>query len=90
MTLLSDGNILVRNINIDASGITPNRYQSAESWYEDIEGRESYFLLLTSDEYTTFMSSLYGRKLIAYRGLLSEFNIDGYYVLEFGGNIFLD
>ena len=90
MTLLSDGNILVRNINIDASGITPNRYQSAESWYEDIEGQESYFLLLTSDEYTTFMSSLYGRKLIAYRGLLSEFNIDGYYVLEFGGNIFLD
>lgn len=89
-TLLSDGNILVRNINIDASGITPNRYQSAESWYEDIEGQESYFLLLTSDEYTTFMSSLYGRKLIAYRGLLSEFNIDGYYVLEFGGNIFLD
>ena len=89
-TLLSNGKVQVRNVNVLQSGISPNRYQSSEAWYRDQEGQESYFLMLTDAEYATFKASAYYGRLMMERQVLSYFEVGGYHIYEFNGNIFLD
>ena len=89
-TLLSDGKVRVRNVNVLQNGISPNRYQSSEAWYKDQEGQESYFLMLTDAEYATFKASAYYGRLTMERQVLSYFQVGGYHIYEFNGNIFLD
>lgn len=87
-TLLSDGEILVRNINIDESGVTPNLYQTSDRWYEDIEGQEYYFFLFTEEEYTLFTKSDLFVELDVGGRLMSISYVEGYYIVEMRGNPF--
>ena len=87
-TLLSDSKVKVRNINLSASGISPNRYQSSETWYKDKEGQETYFLMLTESEYTTFKATDMYKELLAYQALLSTFRSGDYYILVLSQNLF--
>lgn len=87
-TLLSDGEILVRNINVDESGVTPNLYQTSDRWYEDIEGQEYYFFLFTEEEYTLFTKSDLLVELDVGGRLMSISYVEGYYIVEMRGNPF--
>lgn len=89
-TILSDSKVKVRNINLSTSGISPDQYQSSERWYEDKEGQETYFLMLTESEYATFkMTDIY-KEVLAYQALLSTFQSGDYYILVFNQNPFLN
>ena len=88
-TLLSNGKVVVRNIDVTTDGVKPYYYQSSRSWFEDREGQDSYFLLLTSAEYQTFIYSAYGNRMFAERILLGHYQVGGYHILEFNGNVFL-
>jgi hypothetical protein len=50
ITMLSDGQIRCSVILDDTSTPTKRNYQSQSSWYEDVEGEDEYFLLLTASE----------------------------------------
>ncbi|MCD7854348.1 MAG: hypothetical protein LUG66_01880, partial [Clostridiales bacterium] len=51
LTVLSNDEIKVRNIQIVDNEIKQYNYQSFYSWYEDQEDTDEYFLLLTTGEY---------------------------------------
>ncbi|MCR4860992.1 MAG: hypothetical protein K5884_00020, partial [Ruminococcus sp.] len=55
ITLLSDSNVKVRDVNIDQNGVSKRIYQSSENWYLDQEGQKDYFLLTNPYEYQTLM-----------------------------------
>lgn len=56
ITLLSDSKVKVRCIRIDAGIISPRLYQTNINWYKD-NSYDSYFLLLTPQEYLQYISS---------------------------------
>lgn len=87
-TLLSDSKVKVRNINLSTSGISPNRYQSSERWYDGEEGRTTYFLMLTEEEWGTFKRTDTYREMLAYQALVSMFQSGDYYILVFSQNLF--
>lgn len=88
MTLLSEGEILVRNININESGVTPNLYQTSDRWYEGVEGKEYYFFLLTTTEYQLFTRSDLFVELDVSGRLISISYVEDYYIVEMRGNPF--
>lgn len=51
ITLLSDSRVNVFNVYVDSDGVRKRLYQSESYWYEDKEGIEEYFLLLSRKEY---------------------------------------
>lgn len=53
ITLLSDGEVRVANVDINENGITPCIYQTDAKWFEEREGEKYYFVLLTKDELET-------------------------------------
>ena len=51
ITLLSDSKVKTRMILADEKkGVTTDYYQNKFSWYEDVEGVDRYFVLLTTSE----------------------------------------
>ncbi len=51
ITLIADSQTKVRSVNVHyADGVTPYHYQSNNKWFEDQEGVEKYFVLLTAHE----------------------------------------
>ncbi len=69
ITLLSDCDVRVANVDVDENGLTPCKYQTDIKWFEDREGEEYYFLLLTpyeletlrgTDDYEKFRSLIKG------------------------------
>lgn len=50
ITLLSDSELRVANIDVNEYGISPCNYQTDKKWFEEREGEEYYFVLLTPDE----------------------------------------
>ena len=51
VTVLSDSEVKVRNIQYSGADIRPYTYQSQKSWFTDQGPEERYFLLLTAAEY---------------------------------------
>ena len=57
VTVLSDSEVKVRNINIEGDRIVPYRYQSQKEWFTDQGDGENYFLLLTPYEHSQLLSA---------------------------------
>ena len=58
ITVVSGSEVVVRGVEITyENGILPYHYQSSSNWYEDQEGIDTYFLLLTDAQYGTFIAS---------------------------------
>ncbi len=51
ITMLSDGEIECGVIHDDTTVPRKRNYQSSDAWYEDVEGEDEYFLLLTRAEH---------------------------------------
>lgn len=91
ITLLSDSRVKCREILVKDNrdplwGITTDHYQSSIKWYEDQEGVDEYFVLLSGQEYHTVMLSDYWLDLCD-RAYVREFEVDGYHVFVFSENI---
>jgi hypothetical protein len=58
ITVISDSAVRVRNINVKAGeGISAYHYQSSTRWYDDQEGVDEYFVILSLAEYSTASKS---------------------------------
>jgi hypothetical protein len=67
ITLMSDSRVEVRNVQVtNDNKLNKYLYQSESYWYDDREGQDTYFLILTKREYSTLAAQL-------------EENIGGYY-----------
>ena len=50
--MLSDSEVKVRNIDVkDNAGVIGRHYQSSLHWYNDQEGVDEYFVILSASEY---------------------------------------
>lgn len=56
ITLISDSEVKVRDVNIDDYGVTARIYQSSKEWYKDQPGQKEYFLLVNPNEYQTLVN----------------------------------
>lgn len=88
--LRSDGTVKVVNVSVERGEVKRRNYQTMDYWFDDIEGQENYFLLLDEAEYNSIEGSAYLRKLTSLRDIVEEFECEGYYVIVFDGNVFVD
>ncbi len=51
ITVLTDSQVRVRNIDVNDSGVVGRHYQSSLNWYNDQEGVDEYFVILSLAEY---------------------------------------
>lgn len=87
ITLISDSEVKVRDVNISEYGVSKRLYQSSSEWYKDQPGQDEYFLLLTSYEYSTIANSQNSLIEDATRNLSAFVNNVEYYILVFDHNI---
>ena len=56
ITVLTNSEVRVRNMDVkDREGVVGRHYQSSLNWYNDQEGVEEYFIILSANEYRTAM-----------------------------------
>ncbi|MGM9642649.1 MAG: hypothetical protein ACI3XI_05520 [Eubacteriales bacterium] len=51
ITVLSNSEVRVRNIDVNSRGVVGRHYQSSLNWYNDQEGVDEYFVILSASEY---------------------------------------
>ncbi len=90
ITLLTDGGVTVVDVSISEGTVEKRHYQTSPRWYEDREGQETYFLLLTPGEYRSVIGGEYWHALTQRRTVVDKFQCEGYHVVVFDGNIFTD
>lgn len=84
--LFSEGKVDVITVSADENGVNPVYYQSYDPWVLDQQGRKTYFLMLTEDEYTKVIASPYWTELNERHDLLEETQSNGFRILIFDGN----
>ncbi len=87
ITLISDSEVKVRDVNVSEYGVSKRLYQSSSEWYKDQPGQDEYFLLLTSYEYSTIANGQNSLIEDATRNLSAFVNNVEYYILVFDHNI---
>ena len=89
ITVLSDSEITVRNIDIKEEGIIKAKYQTNKSWYENDGETEEYFVLLTSEEIHTFQNT---DEWECFEAMAKDsYEIaEGYHIFTFDSTFFLD
>ena len=54
ITVLTKSEVRVRNMEVkDGRGVIGRHYQSSKNWYNDQDGVEEYFVILSASEYKT-------------------------------------
>ena len=92
ITLLSDSRVKCREILVEKDnadplwGLKTDHYQSNLKWYEDQEGVNEYFVLLSKSEYDQIAQSDYWITLCD-RAYVRDLEIDGLIVFVFSENI---
>lgn len=87
ITLISDSEVKVRDVNVSEYGVSKRLYQSSSEWYKDQPGQDEYFLLLTSYEYSTIANGQNSLIEDATKNLSAFVNNVEYYILVFDHNI---
>ena len=88
ITLLSDSNVKCRETLVNSKGVITDYYQSSRLWYEDQEGVDKYFVILSSSEYETVARTSHWRKIMR-NSYVENFECAGYQVYVFDENIIL-
>lgn len=87
ITLITDSEVKVRDVNIDDYGVSKRIYQSSSEWYKDQPGQEEYFLLLNPPEYQTLVNIQSPLLTEKTKELIKVINNTEYRVLVFDHNI---
>ena len=94
ITVLTDSQVRVRNIDIkDNTGVVGRHYQSSLNWYNDQEGVDEYFVILSATEYRkVFLTDTWQTWIDEYylREYDSPNDADGFLVFVFSENILRD
>ena len=88
ITVLSDSEVRAANIDVNEKGIAPCRYQANMKWFEDQEGVDRYFVLLSDREVETLRATddwaLFGALVT------DEIKLDNWTIYLFDSTAFLD
>ena len=87
ITVLSDSEVRAANVDVNENGIAPCAYQANQKWFEEQEGVDEYFVLLSYGEEATLMSTqdwIYF-ELMA----VDRVDLDGYVAYVFDSTAFL-
>ncbi len=87
ITVITDSQVKVRCVSVDENGVHKRYYQTQASWYDDQEGQEEYFLLLTQSEFETLESMDYELLFLASQFDIIELSSGTYYLFVFDENI---
>ena len=85
--MLSDSEVRAANVDVNENGIAPCAYQANQKWFEEQEGVDDYFVLLSYGEEATLMSTqdwIYF-ELMA----VDRVDLDGYVAYVFDSTAFL-
>lgn len=87
ITVISGNKVKVREVLVNDGEVKKRYYQSSKKWFEDMNGKDEYFLLLTNYEYSQLKTG--GSDLLneATEDLETEINSHTYHVLVFDHNI---
>ena len=94
VTLLTDSKIKVRNINVvydaELGMYVPEKYdyQSQFTWYEDQEGVDEYFMLVTDSQKNSLERNGYFDWHKPTKTIQLEYSIFKYYIIVFDENVF--
>ena len=88
ITVLSDSEVRAANVDVNENGIAPCAYQSNMNWFEEQEGADKYFVLLSYGEEATLMSTTDWM----YFDLMAvdRLDLEGYVVYIFDSTAFLN
>ncbi len=86
-TMASDSRVKVRSVELANDTLRPYRYQTMDSWFEDQEGQDYYFVALTESEHDAISKTEYWQNLLRKCGVY-EFDTGDYHVTVFDKNIF--
>lgn len=91
ITVISDSRVRVRNMDCNERyGVIGRHYQSSLAWYNDQEGVDEYFVLLTLKEYkTVYLTEAWQRWMDEYylRHYEDPNDADGFRIYVFSENI---
>ncbi len=94
ITVLSDSEVRVRNMDVnDRAGVIGRHYQSSLNWYNDQEGIDEYFVILSASEYKkVFLTDTWQTWMDEYylRHYDSPNDANGFQVFVFSENILRD
>lgn len=94
ITVLSDSAVRVRNMDVnDRAGVIGRHYQSSLNWYNDQEGIDEYFVILSASEYKkVFLTDTWQIWMEEYylREYDSPNDADGFLVFVFSENVLRD
>ena len=88
ITLLSDSNVKCRETLVNSNGVITDYYQSSRLWYEDQEGIDKYFVILSTSEYETVSKTSHWKNIMR-TSYVEHFECAGYQVYVFDENIIL-
>ena len=92
--MLSDSAVRVRNMDVnDRAGVIGRHYQSSLNWYNDQEGIDEYFVILSASEYKkVFLTDTWQMWMEEYylREYDSPNDADGFLVFVFSENVLRD
>ncbi|HOC34445.1 MAG TPA: hypothetical protein PLH98_15645 [Ruminococcus flavefaciens] len=86
ITVLSGNKVKVREVIINDGTVRKRFYQSSKKWYDDMEGKDEYFLLLTNSEYKHLVDSNSELMNEVSEDLEAVINSHSYHVLIFDHN----
>lgn len=84
ITVQTDSKCKVRNVDITENGVFKNTYQGNYNWYDNQEGQDEYFLLMTGGERDALLASGSPVTTAPYE----ELTYMGYYIWVYSDNIF--
>ena len=94
ITVLSDSAVRVRNMDVnDRAGVIGRHYQSSLNWYNDQEGIDEYFVILSASEYKkVFLTDTWQTWMDEYylREYDSPNDANGFLVFVFSENVLRD
>lgn len=80
VTLLTDGEVKIRNISQNQGNLYPRMYQSNENWFKD-NSYDKYFLILDIGEYNQYVNSA------TYIHPMESYVVENRYILVYNFNI---
>ena len=86
VTLRSNSAVNVITYEIVDNKMIETHYQTMDSWFEDVEGQEDYFVIFTQKEYDTVGGQ--GHVETFGVNVIDRIDVEGYIILICDGNIF--
>jgi len=86
VTVFSDGYTQSVSVTIDDKGVSPYYYQNERVWFEDVDGQDKYYLILSKGELSTIEKSA-SKWPDVLSGAIEIIECEGYKIYVFDSNL---